>query len=470
MTALRLPRTRPFRPVAILAASLVLVAVSQAVNLLRPAAPTTPAQPAAPAVVEPATVSGPVSAPEAPVPGAPADLRIIDHSISTWTANLARNDEDFLSAANLGLLYEARARLSGDVSDYGRATEAANRSLAIEPSQLDVQALHARLLLATHDFAGALREAQALDVAAPNQPAVLSILADATLELGDIDGAAALYARVATAAPGPAVTARLARIAFLRGQTTDAVTQAEAAFTGAKDAGQTGPSLSWYAYLAGTMALNTGTPDMASTWFDKALDAWPGSYLALAGKARAEAALGHTDAAIAGYQAAIAVAPQPDALTALGDLLAMRGNTTDAEAQYATVLAIAKLQGAGGGLVYNRQLVLFDVNHGRDVATALTLAEQELAVRKDAYGYDAEAWALLANGRVADADAAITTALAGGVRDALLLYHAGEIKLAAGDREAARAFLADALAIRGALDPLAASRAAASLDDLGGAR
>jgi hypothetical protein len=470
MTALRLPRPRPFRPLAILGASILLVAASQAASLLRPVVPAAPAHLAGPAVAEPPVVSGPVTAPEAPVAGAPADLLAIDHSIAAWTANLAANDRDFISASNLGLLYEARARLSGDVSDYTRATEAANRSLAIEPRQLDMQALHARLLLATHDFAGALREATAIDAKAANQPAVLSIMADATLELGDLDGAAALYARVAEAAPGPAVSARLARVAFLRGQAADSVAQAQGAYTAAKDAGTTGPSLSWYAFLAGTMALTTGAPSDAATWFDRALDAWPGSYLALAGRARAAAALGDTDAAIAGFRAAIAVAPQPDALTALGDLLAMRGDTAGADAQYATVLAIAKLQGAGGGLVYNRQLVLFDVNHGRDLATALTLAEQELAVRKDAYGYDAYAWALLANGRASEADTAIATALAGGVRDALLLYHAGEIKLALGNREAARSFLEQALAIQGALDPLAASRAQASLETLGGAR
>ena len=469
MTALRLPRPRRARPLAILGASLVLVVASQVASFLRPAAPAAPANPAAPIAQAPA-VDGPVSAPEAPVAGAPADLRQIDHSISAWTRNLAANDRDFLSAANLGLLYEARARLSGDVTDYGRATEAANRSLAIEPRQLDVQALHARLLLATHDFAGALREAETLDRAAPDQPAVLSIMADARLELGDVDGAAVLYDRIAAAAPGPAATARLARVAFLRGQPTEALALAEAALAAAAETGVEGPSLSWYAYLAGTMALGAGTPEDAATWFDRALDAWSGSYLALAGRARAAAALGDLDAAIDSYRAAIAVAPQPDVLAALGDLLALRGETVGADAQYATVLAIAKLQGADGGLVYNRELVLFDVNHRRDLPTALALAEQELAIRKDAYGYDAYAWALLANGRAAEADAAIGTALATGIRDAMLLYHAGEIKLALGDRDAARTFLADALAIRGALDPLAASRAAASLETLGGAR
>ncbi|MEO8273427.1 MAG: tetratricopeptide repeat protein [Chloroflexota bacterium] len=465
MTALSLPRPRRIRPLAILGASLVLVAASQAANLLAPRA-AAPA-PIAPAPIAPAgqVVTAPVAPAGAPIAGAPGSLQTIDHSIAAWTANVAANDRDFLSAANLGTLYEARARLSGDVSDYTRATTASDRSLAIEPRQLDVQALRARLQLAMHDFAGALAEARTIDRAAPNQPAVLSIIADASLELGDVDGAARLYDQIETLAPGPAVTARLARVAFLRGDPSTAVSMAETAYAAAKADGTTGPALSWYAYLAGTMHLGGGSPDAAATWFRSALDAWPTSFLALAGGARAAAALGETDAAIAGYRAAIAVAPQPDALTALGDLLALRGDTKGAEAQYATVLAIAQLQGSGG-FVFNRQLVLFDVNHDRDLAAALALAERELAVRPDAYGYDAYAWALLANGRAADADAAMAKATAVGTRDALLLYHAGEIKLALGQTAAARALLTDALAIQGALDPLAASRAAASLESI----
>jgi tetratricopeptide (TPR) repeat protein len=456
MTALTLPRPRRIRPLAMLVAAVGLVAATQLGAVVQ-APPARPAQPI--------VVSGPVTPPGAPVSATPADLGRIDKAIATWTANLTRNDKDFISAATLGMLYESRARLSGDITDYTRAAEAATRSLAIEPRQLDVQALHARLLLATHDFAKALTEARAIDRAAPDQPAVLSIIADASLELGDIDLAAAQYARIEKIAPGAAVTARLARLSFLRGDPGGAVTQAEAAYAAADAEGQTGPALSWYGYLAGTLTLAAGSPETAAGWFDKALAAWPGSYLALAGRARASAAIGDTARAIAGYRAAIAVAPQPDALTALGDLLALGGDTAGADDQYATVLAIARLQG-GDGLVYNRQLVLFDVNHGRDLATALTLAEQELAERHDAYGYDAYAWALLANGRAAEADAAMAKALAVGTHDALLLYHSAEIKLALGDHAAARQLLGDALAITGALDPLAAAKATATLAGL----
>ncbi len=458
--ALRLPRVRSPRPLALLVASLAIVAGSQIATFLQ----ASPASPHA-ATADRPTINAPVSPPEAPIANAPDDLTRIDHNIAAWTKNVVGNDKDFLSAANLAALYEARARLSGDVADYSRAAEAAQRSLGIVPDQLDVLALHARLALATHDFGRALSEAASLDRTAPDQPAILSIMGDAQLELGDYGAATTLYGRVGTLAPGPAITARVARLTFLRGDPAGAVRQAESAQAAAVAAGINGPSLSWYAYLAGTMQLAAGNPPAAATWFDRALEAWPHSFLALAGKARAEAAVGDFDKAIDGYRAAIAVAPQPDALAALGDLLALRGDDRGAQQQYATVLAIAQLQGSSG-LVFNRQLVLFDVNHGRDLATALQLAEQELADRRDVYGYDADAWALLANGRAADADAAMTRALALGTRDAMLLYHAGEIALAVGDSTRARDLLTQSLAIRGALDPLSASKARATLDGL----
>lgn len=458
MTALSLPRPRRVRPLAVLAASVTLVAAMQVAAQLRPVAP--PAPPAGAPAVE-----GPIAPPQAPIGNVPGSLAQIDHSIAAWTANLGANARDFLAARHLGLLYEARARVSGDVSDYVRADEAATRSLSIESRQLDVQALHARIRLATHDFSGALAEASTIDRSAPDQPAVLAIIGDASLELGDVDAAAAIYGRIDALAPGPAVTARLARVAFLRGDAQRAVALAASAHAAAAADQVDGPSLSWYAYVAGTFSLSGGDPEGAARWFDRALTAWPESYLALAGAARAAAALGDVDAAIAGYRAAIAIAPQPDSLAALGDLLALGGDDAAAEEQYATVLAIARIQG-DGGLVYNRQLALFLVDHDRDVAEALTLAEAELDERKDAYGYDAYAWALLANGRAAEADAALATALATGTRDARLLFHAGEIALALGDSTGARALLEESLAIRGALDPLSAARAAESLASL----
>jgi tetratricopeptide (TPR) repeat protein len=453
------PRLRRVRPVLIVAASIAIVAGSYAVSALRPAPAQVPVAP--PAGVEQAPLTGPGDAPN----GAAPRLGAIDHGLKAWTANLAKNDKDFLSATYIATLYDARGRLTGDIADYGRAQTAVEQALRIVPGYATAQVLQARLLQTLHDFPGALAAAQAILAKDPTVLQALATAGDAKLELGDVDGAAAAFAALEKQAPGAAVSARLSRLAFIKGDTKSAVSLAQRAWDEASAAGETGPSLGWYAYLAGMTAINTGAPDAALTWFEKAIAAWPDSFLAIAGEARAQAALGRTVAAIASYQQAIAIAPQPDSLTALGDLYALNGDAKLANDQYATVEAIGRLA-AINQQVYNRQLVLFSVNHQRDLAEALRLAEQELAVRRDAYGYDAEAWALLANGRAGDADAAMAKAMAFGTRDAMLLYHAGEIALALGDSTRARDLLQQSLAIKGALDPLSASRATASLETL----
>jgi tetratricopeptide (TPR) repeat protein len=457
------PRLRRIRPVLVLGAAIAIAAGSYLQSAVRPTPVTHPiAQAVAP---DQPALTGPGDAPT----GTTTGIAAIDHALKAWTTNLSRNDKDFLSATYIATLYEARGRLTGDIGDYSRAQTAVEQALAIVPDYSTAQVLQARLRQTLHDFPGALAAARAI---LEKDPTVLQAVAtegDAQLELGDVKGAAAAFAALEKAAPGPAVTARLSRLAFIEGDTTSAIRLSERAWTEANAADETGASLGWYAYLAGMTAINTGAPDAALTWFQRALAAWPDSYLALAGKARAQAALGHPDDAIATYGQAIAIAPQPDALTALGDLYALRGEAKLAANQYATVDAIGHLA-AINRQVYNRQLVLFSVNHDRDLASALTLAEQELAVRRDVYGYDTYAWALLANGRAADAEAAMTTALAFGTRDPLLLYHAGEIALALGHAAQARDLLTQALAVTGGLDPLGASKAEASLASLEPAR
>jgi tetratricopeptide (TPR) repeat protein len=453
-------RLRRVRPAAVLVAALAVVVGSYAGSTLLGQPATHPITAVAPAVD-----AAPVEPADGPATATVASLAVLDHDIGLWTANVAKNDRDFVSATTLGTLYDARGRLTGDVGDYLRAENALDRSLAIAPAEMAARILHARLRQTMHDFSAALTETKAILKADPSQMQALATLGDAKLELGDIAGAEAAFATLEGTVPGPAVTARLSRVAFLRGDTAAAGALAKRAFDEATAAGQTGSGLGWYAYVAGTVAIAAGTPTDALAWFDRALVAWPDSYLALAGKARAQAALGNADAAIASYQQAIAVAPQPDSLTFLGDLYALNGNAKLAANQYATVEAIANLA-AINQQVYNRQIVLFSVNHDRDLAAALALATQELAVRKDVYGYDAYAWALLANGRSADADAAMQHALGLGTRDALLWYHAGVIASNVGDTARAKTLLEEAVSLPGALDPLSASQATAALAGL----
>ena len=72
----------------------------------------------------------------------------------------------------------------------------------------------------------------------------------------------------------------------------------------------------------------------------------------------------------------------------------------------------------------------------------------ELRTRRDIYGYDLLAWSLHAQGRDAEAKAAMAHALAQGTRDAQLFYHAAVIERSLGDETAAGEFFARARALQ----------------------
>jgi tetratricopeptide (TPR) repeat protein len=168
--------------------------------------------------------------------------------------------------------------------------------------------------------------------------------------------------------------------------------------------------------------------------------------------------MGRDDDALAAYERAIAIVPQPDYLAALGDIAARAGDGGRATKAYATIDAIASLAPERARL-YDRQLALFDVDHGRSPERALEIASASLAARPDIYGLDAYAWALYANGRYADARTASDRARALGTADARLLYHAGTISLALGDAARGRDELTAALRLSPEFDPLQAARA-----------
>jgi tetratricopeptide (TPR) repeat protein len=461
MASTSLPRPHRWRAPrrsVILGAALLVVAGSYGAGYLvtrhDAAPPATAAQPAA----------------QVPIPGGPPtvvtqSLDQIDRAINVWAANIARDDKDFVSATYLADLYYSRARLTGNLDDYGRAKQAVDLALAAYPGGVGAQLLRAQLLFATHDFVKARDSAQKIQAANPDQVAALATVGDAQLELGQYDAAARSFNELARRAPGPAVTARLAHLAALRGQPAQADVLAARAIREAAAAGTAPADRSWYEYLAGYLAFQFGELPSAEREFRAAVADWPGSYLALAGLARTRAAQGATGEAITLFQKAIAIVPQPEFLAGLGDLYAMTGRSQDAAAQYATVRAIADLSKAEAQL-YNRQLVLFDANHGQNLAEGVALAERELSVRKDVYGWDAYAWALYASGRFTDADRAMQSARAIGTVDPLLDYHQGMIDAALGRTDQALQLLNAALARNPGFDALQAARARSTLASL----
>jgi tetratricopeptide (TPR) repeat protein len=454
-TPSRMPVHRP-RVVGVLIAAVALAAISYVTSAARPAAsPSRPASAAADAAA-PAEIGIPGSAVAQPAVGS---LDQIDHSIAAWTQNLAANPKDYLSADNLATLYHGRGRLTADLADQERALEATRTVLRIVPSDPSARILEASIQFTIHDFEGAFATASALYAKDPTQLAALATKADAELELGRIDAATADYHALAAATSGAGVDVRLARLAYVTGDPAAAVARSEAALAQATTAGE---DTGFYDYAVAEYARFAGDAGAARVGYEAALKVRSTDLASLVGLARIDAFDGRTGAAIAGLQRAAAIAPQPETLALLGDLLASRGDTAAANDQFATVRLTGRLS-ALAGTVYDRQLIGFELDHGGATEATLAAARASLAARPDAAGHDLVAWALHRLGRddaaVAESDAARAT----GIVDARIVFHAGAIALGRGDADGGRALLRQALALGPALDPAARAEASSLL-------
>jgi len=382
--------------------------------------------------------------------------------ISVFEARVKEHTDE-LEYLFLGKLYLQRARSTGDVGSYAQAEAALDRALALYPEDPDARASMARLRYATHDFAGAAKMATAILVADPMDAGASAILGDAALELGDYAAASDRFTELANRFPNAAaVDARLARLAFLRGDSGGARELADRAEVEARAEGAFGVDLAWYAHLRAQINFDRGDYELAAACEKEALSIAPAYYVAEAGLARASAAQGLIDDAIAHYERAIAAVPQPEYLAALGDMYTLRGDPSLAKRAYDTVEIIANLSPLKQRL-YDRQFALFYLDHDRDLERALSVAEGSLALRPDVYGYDIYAWALYKVGRYAEAAAASGRALAMGTPDARFHYHSGLIALALGEAGQGKAELRRALATGPAFDPLLATRARETL-------
>ena len=412
-----------------------------------------------------AAVQDPLKQPDPPAVGTAlgaADTADTDRRIAFWLARIKTSPASDQQFQYLGELYAQKGRETGDVAQYALAEQAFRRALELFPGNNAARAGLARNLVTLHNWHEAISEGTALLRSDLRALGAVAVIGDASLEIGDIDTAQAAFETLREKLDGPGVTIRRARLAFLRGDTDRAISLADEAAAAAASLNASSEEQAFDLYVAGEYRWTRG--DLAGTeqQFDASLRAFPNYYLSLAGKGRIAFARGDLQTAIGFYQSAIAIIPKPELLAYLGDLYVVAGDLAKAEKQYQTVDFIAGL-GDIRSQLYNRELGLFQANHGRNVARALDIAQAELIVRKDIYGYDALAWALYSNGRAAEALAPALRAHSLGTGDPKLLYHLGMIELASGHVADGRGHLQAALALNPAFDPLGARAARAAL-------
>ncbi|WP_338693784.1 hypothetical protein V2W30_04295 [Streptomyces sp. Q6] len=372
-------------------------------------------------------------------------------------------DPDAWSA--LGMAYVQQARQNPDPPTYARAESALRRSLKVQPAENDhAETAMAALAAGRHDFQRALSWALQATTTNPYSAPAYGVLADAYTQLGRYQQAFDAVQRMVDLRPDSTSLARASYMWELRGDERQARTLMSRSLKAAASPAERSFAYTHLSLLAADTgdaqaALNQAQTGLKETSHDSGL---------LEARARAHTALGDTTQAARDYSKAIAIAPLPHYLLALGELQQSLGRTDQARNQYAVLRAQDAVRKETGARP-DTDAILFEAEHG-DPRTAVAMGRQAVAARPFIAVHDAYAWALHRAGRNEQALAEADRALALGTHSALFLFHRAMIHQSLGHRSAARDDLRHALSIDPYFHPVHAPEARATLSTIDGAR
>lgn len=386
------------------------------------------------------------AAPEPLAPRIDSPPSATDQLIWGYQDAVRRDPRSADAHAALGAAYLQRARETADPTAYVRAEEALVAALRLDPRHVDALVGSGALALARHSFRDALAFGERARQISPATARIYGVIADAQIELGRYDEAVATIQTMVDLRPDLGSYSRVAYARELYGDLGGAI---EAMDMAVRAGGPTRENTEWTRVQLGNLHFARGDLAAAEEQYRRSLAALPDYVHALAGLARVRAAQGAIDEAEALYGRAIARAPLPEFVIALGELLEAAGRTAEAERQYELVRAML----ASGGVDTSLELARFEADHG-DPAAALALARAAYERRPGVVGAATLAWALERAGAHEEARRRSAEALRLGTQDALTLFHAGMIARSLGDEAAARAHLEAALGLNPHFSPL----------------
>jgi tetratricopeptide (TPR) repeat protein len=357
----------------------------------------------------------------------------------------------------LGRTWVRKARETTDPGFYINAQAAADMALKLDPIDSSALGLRGLVLLSDHRFAEARALAQGTLEAHPEDPTALGIQSDSLLELGRFEEAARSAQQMMDLKPNLPSYSRASYFRWVQGDIEGAKHLVRLAIDCGADQRDPEPR-AWAMVQAALIFLHEGDYAGAEAGFDHALEQMPDFSPALTGKARLAMALGEPSRAVKLLRRAYDASPLAETAWLLGDARSMAGDAAGAEEAYALVEQTGKRTD-------RRTLALFWATKNTHASEALALAQAERSGRGDLYTEDALGWALYRNGKFNEARASIARALAQHTRDARLLFHAGAIHLATGDRAGGKQLLESALALEPAFDFSGAAEARRLLTD-----
>ena len=366
-----------------------------------------------------------------------------DKLIQSLQDRLRANPNDWQSYSQLGLAYLQKARETGDPTYYEKTEEALDKALVLQPEDYVSISGKGALALARHDFSAGLEWGEKARQINPDRTYAYGVIADAQVELGRYEEAIETLQTMVDLRPDMSSYSRISYVRELHGDIEGALEMMQLAVdSGTPNA----ESTAWVRTQLANLYFNNGDLEQAELAYQLTLQNRPDYVYALAGLGRVRAAQGNMENAIELLNQAVRIMPLPEFVITLGDLYRAAGQQEAADQQYQLVAAIETLHRANG-VDMDMEIALFNADHEKNMSETVALARKAYANRPGIHGADALAWALYKAGNYEEAQTYALEALKLGTPDPLKLFHAGMIALELGEKDQARQYLEEALAI-----------------------
>ncbi|HKW44810.1 MAG TPA: tetratricopeptide repeat protein [Candidatus Eremiobacteraceae bacterium] len=395
-----------------------------------------------------------------------ADYLRREQYVAFYERAVARTPSDQIMARMLAAQYLMRFRECGDVGDLLRARLAAQRSLDIQPRlNPGAESALASVALALHKFRDAQRYDSDIVTMTPRSSAAVADLASTDMELGEYAAAAKLLARQPSPYADATWEATIARYDELTGDLRASrmhlergMRQVDSVFDNPAEA------RAWYHFRAGELAFEDGDPAAAENDLKDALAIFPDDAKAYNALARVYSAEHRWSEALDAANRAAALVPLPETLGYKADAQRALGDRVGAHETDDLIAAVERIGNASG--VNDRAVAMYESEHGEHLDDAVRIAQRDLAARDDIFAEDTIAWALAMDGRWASARAHSQKAVALGIEDSRVQFHAGMIDLKTGHVAEGAERLRRALAVNPHFHPVYADQARRELASL----
>lgn len=358
----------------------------------------------------------------------------------------------------LAVHYLKKVRQTADFGYAAKAESAIDKALLAAPGDMIARKLKASIHLSFHRFDEAISAAKELLAESPNDPYLYGILTDGNMELGNYEEAVKSAQKMVDLRPETASFARVAQLRTLHGDHNGAIEIMTQAARSADPMDK--ETQSWCLVQLGDELWKNGKYPEAEKVYDEALGIFPGYYLAIAAKGKVRAAQGDLAGAEEYLSDAQNRVPNVDVIILLSEVYTLLGNTDKAESQAKLLEVVEEKLGQAGD---QKRLAMFWADRDIRLDEALAIAEREYAGRRDIYTADVYAWTLYKAGKLTEAKKVIGEAMRLKTKDARILYHAGMIDAALGDKKNARMNLSAAVKLNPAFDLIQVQNARAAL-------